>query len=118
MVGISIGGGLLQRLQPGRQFGIGFDIQAAAGRNRVEAFGNQHVNIAEMLLERRKRRGIPAHIKSGAQGIVGGGHLAQRRHATVPAGPLTAFRFGIFSTNRMKRAAVGGKQRLGQSGTD
>ena len=76
----------LQRLQPCRQFGIGFDVQAATGRDRVEALGNEHVNIAEMLLERRERRRVPAHIKGGAQRIIGGRHLAQGRHAAVPAG--------------------------------
>ena len=68
---------LLQRLQECRQLGIRFDIQPAARGDRVQAFGNQDVDVAVMLLERGKRCGVPTHIKCGAQWIVGGRHLAE-----------------------------------------
>jgi hypothetical protein len=68
---------LLQRLQPGRQLGIFFHIEPARGRDRVQALRDEQVNVAEVLLERRKGSRIPAHIKSGANRIVGCGHLAE-----------------------------------------
>ena len=76
IVGILMAEVLLQCLQPCRQFGIGLHIQAPGGGDRVEALGNEQVDVVEMLLERRQRRGVPAHIKGRAQWIIGGRHLA------------------------------------------
>ena len=69
---------LLQRLQPCRQLRVGLHIQAAGDRDGVQPFGNEQVDFAEMLLKRRQRCRVPAHIKRGAHGIIGRGDLAQR----------------------------------------
>ena len=42
---------LLQRLLPRREFGIGLHIQAAGCGDRVQALGDEQVDVAEMLLQ-------------------------------------------------------------------
>ena len=84
----------------------------------MKALGNEQVDVAEMLLKRRKRRRVPAHIKCGAHGIIGRGNLAQRLDAAQPPGSFQRDARADLFNNRMKRIAIGWEQRFRQTRAD
>src|SRR5882724_8413827 len=75
----------------GRGFGgvlsalIIHDGQRAIGRDGMELFGNQQVDIFVMLLERSKAVRIPTHEKCSPHGVVACRDIPDVRHATAAA---------------------------------
>ncbi len=70
-------------VHPVRDFGIEVNVEAAIGGNRLQAFGNQQIEVVIVLLERREAARVAIFIKRGAERIVVIRFLAERGYALL-----------------------------------